>query len=364
LDKATVPAVLFLGLATYSRVGGLQNFNRRVIANLGALAKSGHVAGAVAFLMDDRDEDLPRLPGVALRGFGRNRLAMMRDLLAASWSAGVLLVGHINLLPVAWLAKGLRPSLRTVLFVHGDEVWNDELRKRRAHEPWMLRSIDCIASVSGYTARVMQAQYGAPAERFVLFPNAIDDFSDPPAREARGRHVLCVTRIGEGDRRKHVDQLIRAIGLLRDRGRPARLTHVGDGALRPELVALARDLALDDAVRFAGRVDDETLAKLYADADVFALPSSKEGFGIVYLEAWSHGVPVLCGKRGAPHEIIDDGVDGRIANEDDPSDIADKLDDLLLRPDAPEMGQRGLAKVRARYLNSTARDNLRSLVTP
>lgn len=357
------PSVLFLGLATYSKIGGLQNFNRRVLANLWALAAAGEIGGGRGFLMDDRAGDLPQIPGLTLRGFGRNRLAMIRDVIAASWSADVLLVGHINLLPVAWLVKRLRPGLRTVLFVHGDEVWNDELRQRRAHEPWMLRSIDCIASVSGYTARVMQTHYGAPAERFVIFPNAIDDFTDPPARTARGRHVLCVTRIGEGDRRKHVDQLIRAIGLLRDRGRPARLTHVGDGALRPELEALAHDLALDDVVRFAGRVDDATLAALYAEADAFALPSSKEGFGIVYLEAWSRGVPVLCGKRGAPHEIIEDGVDGRVADEDDPSDIADKLDDLLSRPDGAAMGQRGLAKVSAHYLNSTALANLRRLVT-
>ncbi len=359
----TQPSVLFLGLATYSRVGGLQNFNRRVIANLGALAAKGAVREAVVHLMDDHAEDLPEIPGVTLCGLGRNRLALIRRTLTASRSADVLLVGHINLLFVAWLVRLLRPGLRTVLFVHGDEVWNDALRPRRRHEPWMLRCIDRIASVSAYTARIMGEQYRAPADRFVIFPNAIDDFADPPRREMRGRHILCVTRIGDGDRRKHVDQLIRAVGLLRDRGRPATLTHVGDGALRGELEALARALSIDEAVRFAGRVTDEDLARLYAEADVFALPSSKEGFGIVYLEAWSHGLPVLCGTRGAPHEIIEDGVDGLIANEDDPGDLADKLDDLLSRPDAAAMGRCGLDKVRACYSNANALDNLRRLVT-
>lgn len=358
-----LPSVLFLGLATYSRVGGLQNFNRRVIANLGALVAEGAIGKAVVHLMDDRAEDLPEIPGVTLWGLGRDRLALIWRTLTASQHADVLLVGHINLLFVAWLVRLLRPSLRTALFVHGDEVWNDALRPRRRHETWMLRCIDRIASVSTYTARVMGEQYRAPADRFVIFPNAIDDFTDPPPRATPGRHILCVTRIGEGDRRKHVDHLIRAVGLLRDRGRPATLTHVGDGALRSELESLTRALLLDDAVRFAGRVTDEALTQLYAEADVFALPSSKEGFGIVYLEAWSHGVPVLCGTKGAPHEIIQDGVDGRIADEDDPADIADKLDDLLSRPDAAEMGRRGLGKVRAHYLNTNALDNLRRLIT-
>ncbi len=359
----TAPSLLFLGLATYSRVGGLQNFNRRVIANLGALVSTGHAGQAVVHLMDDRAGDLPQVSGVALSGFGRDRLTMIRRTLAASRRADVLLVGHINLLSVAWMVRLLRPGLRIVLFVHGDEVWNDALRARRPHEPWMLRSIDQVASVSAYTARVMGEQYRVPADRFVIFPNAIDDFAVPPSGRTRGRHILCVTRIGEGDRRKHVDQLIRALAMLRDRGRPANLTHVGDGALRGELEALARDLSLDQQVRFAGRVTDQELARLFAEADVFALPSSKEGFGIVYLEAWSHGLPVLCGAKGAPQEIIDDGMDGRIADEGDIADIADKLDDLLSRPDAVQMGQNGLNKVRAHYLNANALDNLRRLIS-
>jgi glycosyltransferase involved in cell wall biosynthesis len=359
----TAPSVLFLGLATYSRVGGLQNFNRRVIANLGALVSEGLAGQAVVHLVDDSAADLPQIPGATLFGFGRDRLTMIARTLAASRRADVLLVGHINLLSVAWMVRMLRPGLRIVLFVHGDEVWNDALRARRPHEPWMLRSIDQVASVSTYTAQVMGEQYRVPADRFVIFPNAIDDFVAPPQRVTRGRRILCVTRIGEGDRRKHVDQLIRALAVLRDRGRPATLTHVGDGALRGELEGLARDLSLDDQVRFAGRVTDQELARLYAEADAFALPSSKEGFGIVYLEAWSYGLPVMCGARGAPHEIIEDGVDGRIANDGDVADIADKLDDLLSRPDAVQMGQNGLNKVRTRYLNANALDNLRRLIS-
>lgn len=358
----TAPFVLFLGLATYSRVGGLQNFNRRVISNLGVLAAEGSIGEAVIHLMNDRAADFPEIPGVTLRGFGRATLAFINQALSSSQRTDVLLVGHINLLPAAWLVRLLRPSLKTVLFVHGDEVWNDALRPRRAYEPWMLRCVDRIASVSGYTARVMAEQYRVPMGRFVVFPNAIDDFADPFPLEKRGRHILCVTRIGDGDRRKHVDQLIRALALLRDRGRAASLTHVGEGTLRGELETLTRDLSLDGLVSFAGRVSDEALAKLYAEADLFALPSSKEGFGIVYLEAWSRGLPVLCGTKGAPHEIVEDGVDGRVANEEDPSDIADKLDDLLSRPDAAQMGWAGLNKVRAHYLNTNALNNLRRLI--
>ncbi len=358
----TAASVLFLGLATYSRVGGLQNFNRRVIANLGALTKDGTLTAVDAHLMDDTDQCLPLVDGVRMRGFGRDRAKMLGRSIQASRGTDILMVGHINLLPVAWLLRLLRPGLRTVLFVHGDEVWNDVRRPKRAWEPWMLRSIDRIASVSAYTGRIMGEQFAVRPDRVVVFPNAVDDFPPPPPRSDRGRRILCVTRMGDGDRRKNVHELVRAVALLRDTGRDATLTLVGDGTLRAEIEALVKTLGSADQVHFAGKVSNDELSRLYGAADVFALPSSKEGFGIVYLEAWSHGLPVLCGSRGAPHEIIDDGVDGRIADEDDIADLAEKLDDLLTRPDAPEMGQRGLRKVRDRYLNANAIENLRRLV--
>lgn len=357
------PTVLFIGLETYSLVGGLQNFNRRLLGNLGALVADGHVAYARAHLMGDRPEDLPVGLHVEFAGFGRARAGFIRRSLARARSADWLLVGHINLLPLAWLAKTLKPSLKTVMFVHGDEVWNTHLRPKRPYEPYLLRAIDRVAAVSDYTAGVMARAYGVPADRFTLFPNAVDARPAPVRAEAPGRRLLCVTRMGDGDREKNVDQLIRAVGRLSDAGRPASLTIAGDGSLRPELEVLARDLGLSDQVGFLGRASDEALEAAYAQADAFVLPSSKEGFGIVYLEAWQHELPVICGTLGAPHEIIADGVDGLVADESNDSDLAAKIDSLLSDPRrARDMGRRGRLKVEARYLNTNAKANLAALL--
>ncbi|WP_143755161.1 glycosyltransferase family 4 protein [Caulobacter sp. B11] len=357
------PSVLFVGLATYSRVGGLQNFNRRLIANLGALVDEGALQNCHAHLMDDRASDLPHQPGVDIVGFAQDRAGLILRTLARSRRSDHLLIGHINLVLLAGLAKLLRPSLRTTLFVHGDDVWNDGLRAKRPYEPFLLKWVDRIVSVSTYTAGIMAREYHVPSERFTIYPNAIDDFA-PSGRATSGHHVLCVTRLGTGDHRKHVDQLIRAIGELAARGRPATLSIVGDGPLRPDLEALSHTLKLEDRVQFLGRVADEVLDQAYASSDVFALPSSKEGFGIVYLEAWSHGLPVICGSLGAPREIITDGVDGLVADQSDVSDLADKIDALLSDPlRAREMGQNGCRKVRRSYLNRNALENLRPLLS-
>ena len=69
------------------------------------------------------------------------------------------------------------------------------------------------------------------------------------------------------------------------------LEIVGDGVLRPGLESLAAQIGVERSVRFLGRLADEDLKNAYARASVFAMPSSKEGFGIVYLEAWQFGLP-------------------------------------------------------------------------
>jgi phosphatidyl-myo-inositol dimannoside synthase len=361
--KLMLPSTLFIGLETYSLVGGLQNFNRRVLANLDALAADGDLGPVRAHLMGDRAEDLPSCQQLVLAGFGRDRARFILASLKQALRADYLLVGHVNLLPVAWMAKMLKPSLKAVMFVHGDEVWATHLRPKRPYEPFLLRAIDRVASVSQYTAGVMSRAYGVPPSRFVLFPNAVDTRPSPTRTAAPGRRLLCVTRMGDGDREKNVDQLIRAVGRLVDTGRPTTLTVIGDGSLRPELQALARDLGLGDYVSFLGRASNEVLEDSYAQADVFVLPSSKEGFGIVYLEAWQHDVPVICGALGAPHEIVSDGVDGFVADENSDVDLAAKIDSLLSDPErAREMGRRGRAKVEALYLNANAKANLAALL--
>lgn len=355
--------ILYIALGTYGRMGGLQNFNRRQIANLATLLGSGALSEVRVHLTDDLPSELPGEP-LGLVAFGRDRLRFLLQTLNRARRSDHLLIGHINLLPVAWLAKCLNSRLRLTLFVHGDEAWNGVARAKRSYEPWMLRVIDRIAAVSLYTARIMGAEYRVMQDRFTLYPNAVD-LIDPASQPAAkpGDVVLAVSRLGIEDRRKNIDQLVRAIALLKLQGRPGRLEVIGDGALRAELEALAVAEGVADRVRFLGRVDDATLGQAYQRASVFALPSSKEGFGIVYLEAWLRGLPVICGKLGAAHEVVSHSVDGLVIDETSSQELAASITLLLSDPGlANEMGNAGGAKVKAKYLNDSACRNLRNLL--
>ena len=184
--------------------------------------------------------------------------------------------------------------------MHGDDVWNDpRYRKKKIYDELFLKSVDCIASVSWFTAHTMAREFGLPFSKFRLMPNATDRIAPPLDRTPAGQRILAVCRLDAHDGGKNIDKLIQAMVYVSARETTAILEIAGDGILRSELEQLASHLGLERCVRFLGRLPDDQLREAYAHASVFALPSSKEGFGIVYLEAWQFGLPVICSKFGA-----------------------------------------------------------------
>jgi len=101
---------------------------------------------------------------------------------------------------------------------------------------------------------------------------------------------------------------------------------------------------------FHRRVDDDALSALYAAAGAFVLPSTREGFGLVFIEAMAHGLPILTVSAGAAPEVVQDGVTGRLVAPQAPAALASAISELLGDPKAAfAMGQQGRAAVLERY---------------
>ncbi|WP_102227050.1 glycosyltransferase family 4 protein [Acidimangrovimonas sediminis] len=358
------PRILFLALDTFSQMGGIQRFNQRILETLDKRRAAGlcHVS---CHVMRDTAADIPAGLAPFVTAFGPDRFGFLRRSFAAARRHDILIVGHINLLPVAWGLKRLNPRLKLVMFVHGAEAWDDPIyRVKRRYEPFMLRSVDRIASVSDYTARIMAMKFDVPPSKFALFPNTVDGPVDTARTPAEAPRILAVSRMAGHDRAKHLDTLIRAMAELPTELAGARLDIIGDGVLRPELETLCAELGQSHRITFHGRVDDAALLAAYEGARVFALPSAKEGFGIVYLEAWRYALPVICSTRGASTEIVTDGLDGYAVDPTDHALLARRLAALLGDYDlARRLGQAGARKLAEHYLRPNLEANLGDLLT-
>ncbi len=312
----------------FARESGIQRIMRLYLKALCDMADAGDEVRLV--VLNDPDFPAARLQQHANEKLtqrhpcGRRKTAFVWRALRAAAGADRVVCGHLGQLSGAWLARCLHPRLEYSLVAHGIEVW----RTYTWLERLALRRARRILCVSDFTRREMQRRIALPESRFVVVPNALDPlFDHAPAGDAPAPGetvILTVARLDATERYKGVDHLIAAMPAVRRHVPAARLRVIGTGSDLPRLKDLAVRAGGNDAVEFAGFVDDAGLRAAYRACTLFALPSSGEGFGIVFLEAIAHGKPCLGARAGATPEIIDD-ASGVLVDHGDIPQIAAKL---------------------------------------
>jgi phosphatidylinositol alpha-1,6-mannosyltransferase len=147
--------------------------------------------------------------------------------------------------------------------------------------------------------------------------------------------------------------MLRALPLVRARVPDVQWVVVGGGPLLPVYQRMAWALGVADHVRFLGPVDDVERDLWLDRAHVFAMPSrlsatgGGEGFGIAYLEAGAHRLPVVAGNVGGAVDAVLDGVTGVLVDPTDHLSVAEALTDLLVdRRRAQLLGAAGAARAR------------------
>ena len=242
---------------------------------------------------------------------------------------------------------------RSVVHVHvGWGEWMSGMLK------WSLRHADALVGVSAYVAGTLVAS-GHDAARVHSVLNAVDlarwepDVGRAETRAALGLAddavvALTVCRLFPG---KGVAELIGALARVREQ-RPdtvllvaGRETQTGYAA---ELAALARSLGQESHVRFLGLRDD--VPALMAAADVYAMPSREEPFGLVFAEAMAMELPVVALRSGGAPEVVEDGRTGLLVRDDDPDALAAHLLALVEDPELRRtMGAQGRKLVESHF---------------
>ncbi len=233
--------------------------------------------------------------------------------------------------------------------------------------PRAVRSADAIVAVSATTADDLVARLGVPRERITVIPlgvepwlRAVRDAEQLKKLDARLRleHPL-VLAVGTIEPRKNYVRLIEAFARAsRAPEGPRMLAIAGrDGWLYESVYETVARCGVEERVRFLGFVSDADLPALYSTAELLALPSLYEGFGIPVLEAMACGTPVLCGDGGALPETA--GGAALLVSPTDTDEIADGLirlaSDEALRA---ELAARGLARARQFTWEAAARAHL------
>lgn len=357
-------------------VGGVQEAGRLTAAALNSIVAQRGGATAFLSLNDSRGRHAFGFEGarMPINGFGRAKIRFVLSALAQARRIGkerhkIVIAAHPHLAVPAGLMQRLSPRLKIVVMAHGIEVWGALSASRRR----ALQRADLLLAPSSYTAAKLSEVQGVPPRKIRVLPWPLNpEFarmaSEPaalplPDNFPQGRIVLTVGRWAASERYKGADDLIRAVALLKTKHRNLQMVAVGGGDDLPRLAGLAKSLGVADSVQFLHGLTRPQIAACYSRADVFALPSTGEGFGLVFLEAMAFAKPVIGAATGGVTDLIQDCVNGMLVPPREPPKLAEALDTLLCDDSLRlRMGRAGAELVREKYCFGRFKDDLEKIL--
>jgi len=330
-------SVLFLTLRTFSSTGGIEKVSKIAGKALYEIAKETGGTLSVCSMYDQQQEvDEKYFPAQIFTGFGIRKLKFMIKCLQKGINNEVLILSHVNLLLPGYLVRLLSPKTRLVLIAHGIEVWE----KFIGFKKFMLHRCDRILTVSHYTSDVLRSVNEVPDHKLQVLNNCLDPFLQLPPCEKKNERFLekyrlskddkilmTLTRLAARERYKGYDIVIESLQKLRQTHPMLKYLIVGkyDSKEKARLDDMITKTGLEGMVTFAGFVPDEELADHFNLADIYIMPSEKEGFGIVFIEAMYYNKPVIAGNKDGSVDALLDGKLGLLVNPESLDEVTDAI---------------------------------------
>ena len=307
--------MLLLTLSTFKFTGGIEKFNRCLLKAVQEVYPNKDIA---AWALYDTEADKRYISSARFRGFQEQKIKFV---LAALWEARnheTIIIGHINLSILIVLLRFLYPKKQLILMAHGIEVWEQQ----KGLKAKALQQVSSIWAVSNFTKKQLCAANHIALDKVVVFPNTIDpylvadiespinwDLLAPYQLYPHQTIILTLTRLQHEEQYKGYDKIIAVLPSLISQYPNLKYVIAGkyDAEEKQRVLDLIAYYQVGYHVELLGYVADEVVQHLYKAATVFAMPSSGEGFGIVFLEAMAMGLPVIAGNADGSVDALDQG---------------------------------------------------------
>jgi len=321
--------IFYLGYSLEESSGGIENYTFTILRHLKEL---GH--NVIVYTINGENKNFENI------SFKRNKYIdrfflgnrIRNKLYKQHQDIDIFLCGHLFLANhMETIVK--RYNKKYHLFVYGIDCWAGRFKSRYSK----LNSLDKIISISSFTSEQIKEQ-GFNGE-IVYLPPVLDVDKFPSISiEQNNNKVKFITvgRLSSLEQYKGHDKVIESMNILVNKFNIQNIEYriVGKGDDKERLELLTKELNIEEYVKFYGFVSNEELPKVYAQSDVFIMPSNVsldpkkpegEGFGIVFTEAAMYELPMIGPNDGGSTDIIDNMENGLECDPLSPDDIAEKM---------------------------------------
>ncbi len=315
--------------------GGIERYNQNLVRTA---LNAGHSVDIVS-----RNDETRMFDNIRIYSYGHISNIVWRKIVfavIALWRAvffkpDLIVCGHINFSPLCYLMSILFKK-KFIVLTHGIDVWNlkSNLKTKtfkRAH---------LITTVSSFTRNKIVKQVPEVKNRVCILPNSINSsvfIPGPKPEYLLKRHkinnqnkvILTVARLQKTEGPKGYYKVLDVLPEILKEHPEVRYVLVGSGDDLDNIRNYVKEKNIEDAVILAGHTPDHELPDYYNLSDVFIMPSKKEGFGIVFLEALACGKPVICGNQDGSVDAVLNGETGILVDPDSNEEIKQAIEGVL-----------------------------------
>jgi phosphatidyl-myo-inositol dimannoside synthase len=315
-------------------MGGIERVCRIFGKSLYEMQDKKQMDIAIYSMYDTADQiDERYFPSLVFKAFGVRRNRFVMESVRKGIKSDIVIISHINLLPVAFAIKICSPKTKLVLLAHGIEVW----KRFNLFKRFMLGRFEVILPVSRFTSNKLARLNRLPEKKFTVLNNCLDPFLLPAVKGHKDSSLMdkygfkeddivlmTITRLSSNEKYKNCDKVLETMQRLSIECPQLKYLLVGaydiDEKIRIE--KMSKEMGLEGSVVITGFIPDDEFPLHYNIADIFIMLSEREGFGIVFIEAMYYGKPVIGADNGGISDALANGKLGILANPLDTREVA------------------------------------------